>query len=164
MVWRQGDSLQLNIALVRGALPYLDRAWKGQEAWIQCEAPLQWGWPLNRVLLHTSYGLCPAVRHYGDQFTREGVKQYQRTFGRSLKTSYGEDHCLLVWSRPFLGWPQWQMSSDGLRSHFSPESLLCRWWNTTSNLVVYWGPSEWQMCGGFLFSSVGNMPQAFGNV
>ena len=53
-------------------------------------------------LLHASYGLCPAVRHYGDQFTREGVKQYLVTFGRSLKTSYGEDHSFTSLIQIFL--------------------------------------------------------------
>lgn len=56
--------------------------------------------PLGRVLPNISFsGLCPLVRHYGDQFTRERVKLLKGTLNLSLvKMSL-----LLYWFYLFLG-------------------------------------------------------------
>lgn len=57
----------------------------------------------GRVLLHVSFsGLCPMVRHYGDQFTRERVKLFQGTFNLSLKSIDGKDHYFDGLLLPFL--------------------------------------------------------------
>lgn len=144
------DSLQLNIALVRGALPYLDRAWKGQEAWIECaRRHCDGAGLLARFTTHILLALssCPPLR--GSIYTRRSEAILTRTlFGRSLKTSYGEDHYLLVWSRPFLGWPQWQTPSDSLAEPFLSRKPIVPMVKHHEQLRVYWGPSEWQMCGG----------------
>lgn len=59
--------------------------------------------PSGKVLPNSSFsGLCPLVRHYGDQFTRERVKLFQGTLNLSLKTSSDEDHYLALLVLPFL--------------------------------------------------------------
>lgn len=91
---RQGDSLQLNIARVVEGLPALFGPSLKRIGSMNLSVSCHWvgfpfkvfgALPLGRVLPNiSSSGLCPLVRHYGDQFTRERVKLFQGTLSLSL--------------------------------------------------------------------------------
>lgn len=70
---------------------------------LRCQVP---GVPtVRRGLLRASFpGLCPLVRHYGDQFTGEPGRLFQGSCHQYPETSPGNDYCfagrLLPLGRP----------------------------------------------------------------